>query len=75
MKMEYDQKRDLLYLWFSESRSLSAETKTIKQGVYADFDRDGKLLGIEILDASEVFEHKFQLEFSLEPSSVDTVTA
>ena len=75
MKIEYDPKRDLLYLWFAESRSLSAEIKTIKQGEYDHFDRDGKLLGIEVLDSYEVLEHKFQLEFSLDPSSANTVTA
>ncbi len=69
MKLEYDPKRDLLYLWFADPGSISAETKTINPGVYADFNKEGNLIGIEVLDASEIFEHKFQLEFSLTPSS------
>lgn len=70
MKMEYDPVRDLLYLWFGTPGTKSAETKTIKPGVYADFDKEGKLLGIEVLDASTVFQHKVQFEFSLTPSAV-----
>ncbi|RLB26445.1 MAG: hypothetical protein DRG87_12915, partial [Deltaproteobacteria bacterium] len=38
-------------------------------GVYADFDKEGKLLGIEVLDASTVFQHRVQFEFSLIPST------
>jgi len=55
MKMEYDPVRDLLYVWFGNPGTKSAETKTIKPSVYADFDKEGKLLGIEVLDASTVF--------------------
>jgi len=67
--MEYDSVRDLLYLWFGTPGTKSAETKTIKPGVYADFDKEGKLLGIEVLDASTVFQHRVQFEFSLIPST------
>ncbi len=52
MRIEYDPARDLLYLYFTESVVKAAETKTIHPGVHADFDRDGKLIGIEIIDAS-----------------------
>lgn len=55
--MEYDSVHDLLYMWFGTPGTQSAETKTIKPGVYADFDKEGKLLGIEVIDASELFEH------------------
>ncbi len=68
MKMEYDPFRNLLYMWFGASGSKSAETKTIKPGVHADFDKEGKLLGIEVLDASEVLQQRVQFEFSLAPS-------
>jgi len=69
MKMEYDPVRDLLYVWFGNPGTKSAETKTIKPGVYADFDKEGELLGIEVLDASTVFQHRVQFEFSLIPAS------
>lgn len=31
----------------------------------ADFDRQGRLIGIEVLDASEVLQHKAQFEVML----------
>ena len=54
MKIEYDPIRDMLYVWFAKPGKRAAETKTITPGVHADFDRVGKLIGIEVIDASEV---------------------
>ena len=54
MKIEFDKSLDLLYIMFSGKEEKSAETKTIMPGVFADFDKYGKLIGIEILDASEI---------------------
>jgi uncharacterized protein YuzE len=34
--------------------------------VHADFDRDGTLIGLEILDASEVLENNVQFEVKLD---------
>ena len=63
MKIEYDPERDLLYIYFADTEKKSAETVTIKPGVHADFDKDGKLIGIEIIDASELMGKK--IEFAL----------
>lgn len=63
MKIEYDPERDLLYIYFSEPETKTAQTITITPGVLADFDRDGKLMGIEVLDASEIMGKK--IEFKL----------
>jgi len=63
MKIEYDLERDLLYIYFAEPEKKSAETITIKPGVHADFDKDGKLIGIEVIDASELMGKK--IEFAL----------
>ena len=52
MKIEYDAFRDLLYLWFGTPGERAAKTETVMPGVHADFDRDGRLLGIEVLDAA-----------------------
>ncbi len=54
MKIEYDPERGLLYLYFADSDKRSAETVTIKPGVHADFDKDDKLIGIKVIDASEL---------------------
>lgn len=63
MKIEYDPERDLLYIYFTDTEKKSAETVTIKPGVHADFDKDGKLIGIEVIDASELMGKK--IEFAL----------
>ena len=68
MKIEYDVVRDLLYLWFGTPGERAAKTETVMPGVHADFDRDGRLLGIEVLDAAEVLRHKVQFEVSLAPA-------
>ena len=63
MRIEYDPERDLLYISFAEAETKSAETVTIKPGVHADFDREGKLVGIEVIDATELMGKK--IEFKL----------
>ncbi len=63
MRVEYDPSRNLLYIYFMDSSIKAKETVTIKPGVHADFSRDGKLIGIEILDASEIISDK--IEFKL----------
>ena len=66
MKIEYDPVRDLLYLWFGTPGENAANTETVTPGVHADFDRQGRLIGIEVLDASDVMQQKVQFEVSLE---------
>ena len=68
MKIEYDPERDLLYIYFTEPDKKSAETITIKPAVYADFDKEGKLIGIEVIDAKEIMGEK--IEFKLPELSV-----
>jgi uncharacterized protein YuzE len=65
VKIEYDPVRDLLYVYFKEPEPLAkaAKTVTVTPGVHADFDRDEKLIGIEVIDASEVIGGK--IEFKL----------
>jgi uncharacterized protein YuzE len=66
MKIEYDPVRDLLYLWFGTPGEKAAKTETVTPGVHADFDRQGRLIGIEVLDASDLMQQKVQFEVSLE---------
>ena len=75
MKIEYDSVRDLLYIWFGLPGERVAKTETVVPGVHADFDRQGRLLGIEVLDASEVLRHKVQFEVMLTPSLAETPPA
>ncbi len=51
MKIEYDQEVDALYIRVQEK--YVARTQEIADGVNIDFDEEGKLIGLEILDATE----------------------
>ena len=62
MKIEYDPERDLLYIYFAELDTKVDQTVTIKPGVHADFDRDGKLMGIEVIEASKVMGNKIEIK-------------
>jgi len=48
MRITYDQNVDVLYIRFKET---TVTTKHLGEGIAADFDADGRLAGIEILDA------------------------
>ncbi len=63
MRVEYDPVRDLLYIAFAEAEVKAARTITVMPGVHADFSAEGKLLGIEVIDATEVVGKK--IEFAL----------
>ena len=70
MKIEYDPERDLLYIWFGAVGTKAAETVTVTPGVHADLDAQGKLIGLEVLDAREVLGKSLQFEVALPPASV-----
>ncbi|MEJ5363557.1 MAG: DUF2283 domain-containing protein [Desulfosoma sp.] len=56
-----------MYIWFGPKGEKAAKTETATPGVHADFERQGKLIGIEVLDASEMLQHKLQCEVMLMP--------
>ncbi len=64
MKIEYDPIRDLLYVYFAKIEVKAAETVTVNPDVHADFDHQGKLIGIEVIDASEIIGGKIEFELS-----------
>ncbi|MGA2904714.1 MAG: DUF2283 domain-containing protein [Candidatus Korobacteraceae bacterium] len=48
MRITYDQEVDALYIRFHET---TVTTKQLAEGIAADYDSEGRLAGIEILDA------------------------
>ena len=52
----------MLYIYFAESETKAAQTITVTPGVHADFDREGKLIGIEVLEASKVMGKKIEIK-------------
>jgi uncharacterized protein YuzE len=65
MKIDYDLANDLLYLWLGAPGTKAARTVTLAPGVHADFDRADKLIGLEVLDATEVLGGKLQFEVAI----------
>ena len=49
MKIEYSKEADALYVYFKEAEV--AKSKEVEEGVVVDFDSEGHVIGIEILDA------------------------
>ena len=50
MRITYDREVDALYIRFHET---SVTTKHLEEGIAADFDAEGRLAGLEILDAQK----------------------
>ena len=49
MRISYDREADALYIRFKDT---TVTTEHLAGGIAADYDADGKLAGIEVLDAS-----------------------
>ncbi len=65
MKLEYDTERDLLYVWLGPEGRKAARTVCVSPGVHADFAADDTLIGLEVLDASELLGDSVRFEVKL----------
>jgi uncharacterized protein YuzE len=59
MRIAYDPEVDALSITFRET---TVTTKHLAEGIAADYDREGRLAGIEILDAVRRFGDRDTLE-------------
>jgi uncharacterized protein YuzE len=67
MKIRYDAEVDALYIELRPLEPGTAECRELSPDITADYGPDGKLAGLEILDASEVFGqdvHKVVVELA-----------
>ena len=55
MRITYDSEVDALYIRFIEA---TVTTENVAEGIALDYDADGRLAGIEILDAIKRFGSK-----------------
>ena len=76
MRFHYDKKEDAFYLRFNENPYQKSEE--IQEGIIFDYDKNGKIIGLEILDASQKFpsnlislfqKRKLPLTITLEANS------
>lgn len=66
MKVTYDKTVDAMYIYLSAAKV--AKTVPINANVVVDLDDSGKLVGVEVLDASHQVDQKFLSTVSLKHS-------
>ena len=66
MKITYDPEVDVLRIIFSNTPI--EESNEDKPGVILDYDKDGNIVGLEILDASRQMENPRSVEYAVADS-------
>ena len=51
VRVEYDQKADAMYIWIRKAKYDVSEE--LSENVVIDLDKNGRIIGIEVLDASK----------------------
>lgn len=64
MKVLYDPKTDTLSMIFKDNTAV-AESDEGKPGIILDYDREGNLISLEILDASKRVTEARKVEFQM----------
>lgn len=67
MKVTYDPEVDVLRILFSKTPI--EESDEDKPGVILDYDKDGNVVGMEILDASQRMENPQTMEYTIAESA------
>jgi uncharacterized protein YuzE len=62
MRFHYDKSQDALYIRFDEKRYAGSDE--VAEGIIFDYDKAGKIIGIEILGASKVLPRRFHHQLS-----------
>jgi len=63
MKVIYDRETDTLSIILRAGKI--AESDEVREGLVLDYDRNGRLLSLELLDASEQVKQPRAIEFAL----------
>ena len=71
MKIEYSKDVDALYIKLREAKI--ADSMDIEEGMTVDLDKNGHIVGIEILDASEKLELSELVNISIENLPLEKV--
>ena len=70
MKVTYDSEVDVLRILFSDAAI--EESDEDKPGVILDYDKDGNIVGLEVLNASKRMENPRSVEYAVESGSPPT---
>ncbi|MBN1415509.1 MAG: DUF2283 domain-containing protein [Bacteroidales bacterium] len=63
MKVKYDKENDILYIRFSDAPV--SESDEEKKGLILDYDADGNIAGIEVINASKRIIQPSKLEYEV----------
>jgi len=61
MKVKYDREVDIIYVALSDETVFESDEE--KKGVILDYSADGRIVGIEILNASEQVGNPAKVEY------------
>jgi uncharacterized protein YuzE len=53
IRTSYDPEADALFVWFGAEGVKSVDTEEVAPGVMLDFDAQGNVIGVEVLDVRE----------------------
>ncbi len=71
MKIEYDSEVDALYIRIQEKKV--SRTKELEEGINIDLDEENKIIGLEIIGATERYSKKDIFNISTENLMLDKV--
>ena len=63
MKVKYDKEQDILYVSFSDEAVFESDED--KKGIILDYSASGKIVGIELLNASQQMESPTKVEYEI----------
>ena len=63
MKVKYNRTLDILYLSFSDEKIYESDEE--KKGIILDYADDGRVVGIELLNASKQMSNPVKMEYEL----------
>jgi uncharacterized protein YuzE len=69
-KIYYDKKTDVL--WFNIKEGIEEQYKEITPGVNIELDKNGEILGIEVLNASKVLGSKLGIKQPIKDLNIAT---
>lgn len=64
MKIEYDKEVDALYIRIQEKKV--ARTREVEEGINLDIDEEGRIIGLEIIGATERYKKEDLFNLSAE---------
>ncbi|MCX8067859.1 MAG: DUF2283 domain-containing protein [Anaerolineae bacterium] len=71
MKIYYDAEVDALYVQFRFPEPGTVQARPLSEQIIADYDTEGRLVGLEILDVSELLgEERGRLMLEIAPALV-----